>query len=323
MPQRNVTSGGWLHLYARLVVLATFLLIIAGGLVTSTDSGLAVPDWPLSYGMFFPPMVGGIFYEHGHRMIAGTVGLMTLALTVWIWRKEERAWVRKLGVAALVTVVIQALLGGITVLWMLPPVVSTSHLGTAMAFFALVTALAIVTSTGWQRAVPARPVPGAMPLTQLAGATTLIVYGQILLGAAMRHTGAGLACPDFPLCNGAALPDLSPPGVALHMAHRLGALLVVCAVVYLADRTWGQYPDIPELRRPALAALFFVGFQALLGALSVLSGLSVGTTTAHVAGGAALLCSLVVLTLRAHRRLGRTALPTGRNEPGATARATA
>ena len=224
---------------------------------------------------------------------------------------EERAWVRKLGLVALVTVVIQAHLGGITVIWMLPPIISTSHLGTAMAFFASVTALAVVTSKGWQRAVPAPPVRGTMPLTKLAGATTLLVYGQILLGAAIRHTGAGLACPDFPLCNGALLPDLSPPGVALHMTHRVGAILVVCAVVYLADRTWALYPDIPELRRPAIAALFFVGFQALLGTLSVLSGLSVGTTTAHVAGGAALLCSLVVLTLRAHRRLGRHAVHSG------------
>lgn len=322
MPQRSVTTGGWLHLYALLVVVATFILIIAGGLVTSTDSGLAVPDWPLSYGMFFPPMVGGIFYEHGHRMIAGAVGLMTLALTIWLWRKEERAWVRQLGVVALVTVVIQALLGGITVLWMLPPLVSTSHLATAMAFFAMVTALAVVTSTGWQRAVPAPPVSGTVPLTKLAGATTLLVYGQILLGAAMRHTGAGLACPDFPLCNGTVLPDLSPPGVALHMAHRVGAILVACAVVYLADRTWALYPDIPELRRPAIAAMFFVGFQALLGALSVLSGLSVGTTTAHVGGGAALLCSLVVLTLRAQRRLGRTAVHAGGATTGAAARAT-
>ena len=300
---RVVITGGWLHRYAVLCALATFLLIIAGGLVTSTDSGLAVPDWPLSYGMLFPPMVGGIFYEHGHRMIAGAVGLMTLALTIWVWRREERPWVRRLAVTALVTVVIQAVLGGITVLWLLPPAVSSIHLGTAMAFFCMVTALALVTSKGWH-AVDRAAIPSPSVLPSLALATSLAAYVQILLGATMRHTGAGLACPDFPLCNGALVPNLSAPGIALHMSHRIGAVVVTALVLYLVGRAWALHPEVPEFRRPALAALAFVGLQILLGTLSVLSGLAIYITTAHVAGGALLLCSLVVLTLRAYRRLG-------------------
>lgn len=300
---RTVTAGGWLHGYALACAVATFILIIAGGLVTSTDSGLAVPDWPLSYGMLFPPMVGGIFYEHGHRMIAGAVGLMTLALALWLWRSEERAWVRRLGVIALITVIVQAALGGITVLWLLPPAISSSHLGTAMAFFCIVTAIALVTSRGWHDPTTRARADGRSPLPRLALITSVAAYVQILLGATMRHTGAGLACPDFPLCNGALLPPLSDAAIALHMSHRAGAVLVTVLVLYVAERAWALHPDAPELRRPALAAVALVALQVLLGALSVLSELAVNITTAHVGGGALLLCSLVVLTMRAHRRL--------------------
>jgi len=303
---RRTTRGGWLHRYAIACAVATFLLIIAGGMVTSTDSGLAVPDWPLSYGMLFPPMVGGIFYEHGHRMIAGTVGLMTLLLTVWIWRREERRWVRRLGIIALITVLLQAILGGITVLWLLPPAVSSSHLGTAMAFFAMLTTLAVVTSRGWVDAGPRAPAQGVLALPRLALVTVGAAYLQILLGATVRHTGAGLACPDFPLCNGRLWPEISSGAIALHMSHRVGALVVTALVLLLVERAWSTHPQIDALRRPALAAICCVALQILLGALSVLSGLAVYITTAHVAGGALLLCSLVVLTLRAYRNIEPT-----------------
>lgn len=303
MNARSITCGGWLHRYAVATAAATFVLIIAGGLVTSTDSGLAVPDWPLSYGMVFPPMVGGIFYEHGHRMVATTVGLMTLVLAGWLWRREERNWVRRLGVAAVVAVIAQGVLGGITVLYLLPPIVSVSHLGTAMVFFAMVTSLAVVTSRGWSAAGARLPAPGRLPLPRLALWSCLASYAQILLGAAMRHTDAGLACPDFPLCNGELLPPLANGAVALHLSHRLGAVVVSALVLLLVDRAWSRHPGVTHLRRPALAALTLVLLQILLGALTVLSGLSVGITTAHVGGGALLLCSLVVLTLNAYRRL--------------------
>ena len=303
MSATQETAGGWLHRYAVLVTAATLVLIVAGGLVTSTDSGLAVPDWPLSYGTLFPPMVGGIFYEHGHRMIAGVVGLMTAALTLWISRRESRAWVRRLGWMALGTVVVQALLGGITVLWLLPPVVSTSHLGTAMLFLSIVTMLAVVTSPTWHATRP-RPALPDTELRRLALLATAAAYVQILLGAAMRHTGAGLACPDFPLCNGNLLPDLTNGAVALHMSHRVGALVVTALVFLLAERAWARYPEVAEFRRPALAAIGCVALQILLGALSVISRLGVYTTTAHVLGGALLLCSLVVFTVRVYRRIG-------------------
>lgn len=306
---RVVTQGGWLHRYAVLTAAATFLLIIAGGLVTSTDSGLAVPDWPLSYGMLMPPMVGGIFYEHGHRMIATAVGAMTVLLAAWLWRSEARAWVRHLGLASLVAVIVQGVLGGLTVIYLLPPAVSTGHLGAAMLFFSMVTTLAVVTSRRWSEVRSREPAGGSLPLPRLALLTSAAAYAQILLGAAMRHTDAGLACPDFPLCNGALLPEITSGGMALHLAHRLGAVLVTLLVLATVERAWSRHAEVAELRRPAIAALAMVFLQLLLGALTVLSGLSVGITTAHVGGGALLLCSLVVLTLRAYRRLDPRAAP--------------
>ena len=145
----------WLHRYAKLVAFSTVLLIAAGGMVTSTDSGLAVPDWPNTYGRFmftFPveQMVGGIFYEHGHRLIASTVGLLTIILAAWTWRVDERRWVRWLAIAALGTVILQGLLGGLTVLLLLPAPVSIGHAGLAQLFFCLTIALALFTSPGWR-----------------------------------------------------------------------------------------------------------------------------------------------------------------------------
>src|SRR3972149_5273960 len=138
-----------LHRFATITAFATFLLVIAGGLVTSTGSGLAVPDWPLSYGKLMPPMVGGVFYEHSHRMVATFVGLLTVILTVWIWRKEKRRWVRVLSLVALLAVILQGLLGGLTVLFLLPTGVSVGHAALAQTFFCVVTSLAFFTSRWW------------------------------------------------------------------------------------------------------------------------------------------------------------------------------
>ena len=143
-----------LHLYARLVAASTAVLILAGGLVTSTGSGLSVPDWPTTYGwnMFTFPlskMVGGIRYEHTHRLIASTVGFLMIVLAVWLWRAEPRAWVRRLGYVALGAVITQGILGGITVLFYLPPAVSTAHATLAQTFFCMVVALALFSGRRW------------------------------------------------------------------------------------------------------------------------------------------------------------------------------
>ena len=198
-----------LHLFALLVAASTALLIFAGGLVTSTGSGLSVPDWPTTYGWFmltFPleKMVGGIFYEHSHRLIASGVGVLIVVLAVWLWKAEPRAWVRRLGYVALAAVVTQGILGGITVLWFLPDAVSIAHAGLAQLVFCLTVSIALVTSPGWRRAYAGRPGPRRDVLDDcdaahaIAAVTTAAIYVQIIVGATMRHTGAGLAIPDFP-----------------------------------------------------------------------------------------------------------------------------
>ncbi|MCI0354219.1 MAG: COX15/CtaA family protein, partial [Acidobacteria bacterium] len=135
------------HGFAVFTAGVTFVLLIAGALVTSNDAGLAVPDWPTSFGSLYkiPPMVGGVKYEHGHRMVAQFVGLLTIVLALWTWRVDRRAWMRKLGFAALGLVIVQGILGGITVLYFLPPWVSTAHATLAQTFFCTIVLMALFT----------------------------------------------------------------------------------------------------------------------------------------------------------------------------------
>src|SRR6185295_9097080 len=175
-----------LHRFAVATAVATLALIVAGGLVTSTESGLSVPDWPLSYGRLMPPMVGGVFYEHGHRMVATTVGILTIILAAWLSRREPRAWVRRLGYGALAAVVAQGVLGGLTVIFLLPTAVSVAHACLAQTFFCLVVAIAVVTSPRWRDAEKSRP--GAV--TRIGVATVALIFLQLMVGAVMRHTKA-------------------------------------------------------------------------------------------------------------------------------------
>src|SRR5215470_8335474 len=160
-----------LNRFAILVACATFFLIIAGALVTSHDAGLATPDWPLSNGQVFPKMVGNLFWEHGHRMVATTVGLLTIALVIYIVTKEKRSWVRRLSGFAVVAVVAQGLLGGLTVKLMLPLAVSAAHATLAQLFFCTTVSLAVFTSRSWMEAQPLSPEPkGMLPLRYLCTA---------------------------------------------------------------------------------------------------------------------------------------------------------
>jgi heme a synthase len=293
----------WLHRYAKLVAACTVLLIAAGGMVTSTGSGLAVPDWPNTYGWFmfsfpFEKWVGGIFYEHGHRLIASTVGFLTVILALWTWRVEPRRWVRWLGVSALGAVILQGLLGGITVLLLLPAPVSIGHAGLAQLFFCITVSLAIFTSPGWKTIT--KPVVDPM-LQRVALTTTILIYCQILLGATMRHTGAGLAIPDFPLMFGRLLPPAWNAGVAIAFAHRVGALFVTLAILATAGHVWFHHRDRRELVRPASLLVLLVLTQITLGAYVVWSGLQPFINTAHVVNGALVLATSLVLTLRSVR----------------------
>ena len=293
----------WLHRYIKLVVASTVLLIAAGGMVTSTDSGLAVPDWPNTYGQFmfsFPleKMVGGIFYEHGHRMIASTVGFLTILLAVWTWKADARRWMRWLGVTALGAVILQGLLGGITVLLLLPAPVSIGHAGLAQLFFCLTIALALFTSPGWTKAQTA---VDDSTLRRVALATTIMVYCQIILGATMRHIEAGLAIPDFPYAFGHVVPPFWNAGVAVHFAHRVGAILVTIAILATAGHVWRHHRARREVVRPATLLVLFVLAQVSLGAFVIWSGLQPLINTAHVVNGALVLATSLVLTLRSFR----------------------
>jgi cytochrome c oxidase assembly protein subunit 15 len=300
----SVSSEGWRHRYAVLLACATLLLVIAGGLVTSTGSGLAVPDWPLSFGQVFPRMEGGVLFEHGHRLLAATVGLLTVILALWTRATESRAWVRRLAWLMVGAVVVQGLLGGTTVLLRLPDAVSVAHAGLAQLFFALTVVMAAATGERAQlhgrtgAPVTEAPIASTRALTLF---TAFAIYVQILLGAIVRHTGAALAIPDFPLAFGRLVPAFTSSLVAWHYAHRIGALVVSLLVVWTSVRIALRHGREPELARPAILLVALIGLQVFLGALTILTLRAVVPTTAHVATGAALLATAVLLTVRAHQ----------------------
>ena len=311
-----------LHRFAVITASATFILIFVGGLVTSTGSALAVPDWPLSFGKFFPRMEGGVLYEHGHRMAAGTVTILTLVLMIWAWRSERRRWVKYAATAAFGLIVVQAVLGGLTVLLLLPLPIAVAHAATAQAFFCLTVSIALFTNPRWdseresaagsrsaglragdflQKSSPSdRRRPG---LPALAALTTIVIYAQILVGAVMRHMGAGLAIPDFPLSFGRIIPPLDSGFIAINFAHRCGAIVVTAFVLWTVARVLGAYRDESWLRRPALGLIVLLAIQIGLGAVTIWSERAVIPTTAHVAIGAAVLATSLTLTLRAFRLL--------------------
>ena len=292
----------WLHRFAVLLSFCTLFLIFAGGMVTSTGSGLAVPDWPLSYGQVFPPMVGGIFYEHGHRLVATAVGILTIVLAVWLWKREDRAWMRRLGVGALMLVIVQGVLGGLTVLLLLPIAVSVAHAGIAELFFCTTVAIAVFTSPKWKASRARIEDHGGIPLGALTKAAAAAIYVQILLGALMRHTSSGLAIPDFPLSFGQLIPPQFTRQILVNFAHRCGALAVAVLVVLLLVAVLRRQ-EARALRTPAVLLFCALCGQVTLGAFTVWSGKAEVITTFHVAGGAFTLACGLILALVAHRVL--------------------
>jgi cytochrome c oxidase assembly protein subunit 15 len=282
----------FLRIGTRTVAVCVFLLLIAGALVTSTQSGLAVPDWPLSYGKVMPPMVGGILYEHGHRLVAAAVStLVGLELGALLFLLKGRKTVKALAAVAFIAILLQALLGGLTVLFLLPPAVSSAHAALAEIVFALTAVVALMCSKGWEDLRISSKGDEARSAFRWVVLATAAVYLQIVVGAVMRHTGAGLAIPDFPTSFGHLFPSLaeiSSPGVAIHLAHRMGALAVVLLVLLAAKALSG-------LEAPfATAGAAWAGLiclQAFLGASSIWSGKAVPLTVAHLAVGA--LCWVV------------------------------
>ena len=319
-----------LHGFAVVTALATLVLICFGGLVTSHGAGLAVPDWPNSYGynMFLFPVsmwVGGIFYEHTHRLVASGVGLLTGILAVWLWMKESRRWLRWLGVLAFVLVVVQGVLGGLRVVW-LKDYLGLVHGALAQVFLVLVAAIALFTSRYWRKergegeAVPDR---GALRWCIL-GATGLILV-QLLVGASMRHRHAGLAIPDFPMAYGRLWPATDAASVSrynrerievralnpilaydiqLQMVHRLVALGIVVAVGVCVARGRRYLGNQHVITRVSWGWAGLVAVQVGLGAFTIWSGKAADVATAHVAVGSLTLCVGGLLSLVALRQLG-------------------
>ncbi len=282
------------HRLAVILACWTFLLIIAGALVTSNDAGLSVPDWPTSFGSWYkiPKLVGGVKFEHTHRMIAQGAGLLTILLAVWTWRTEKRRWMRVLGFGALGMVIVQGILGGLTVELFLPPPVSSAHAALAQTFFCLAVAFALFTGQKWVEEQPQVEYDQRRPsLFTLTLLSIFVLYVQLILGAMFRHHGLSW----WP-----------------HVVH---AVVVSFVLAWTAIRALTIYSQIEAVRRPAILMLSLVIAQLCLGFTAFLTRVSWGrdavqpelpmvvATVAHVAVGALLLASTVILSIQVWRHV--------------------
>jgi cytochrome c oxidase assembly protein subunit 15 len=331
------SNNRWLHRFAVLTALATLALIGIGGLVTSHEAGMSVPDWPTSYGynMFFFPLNkwwhgGNVFYEHSHRLFASGVGFLTIILMVWLWMKDSRKWMKWLGVAAFLAVVLQGVLGGLRVI-LFKDQIGIFHATLAQLFFVLTSAIALFTSKWWMSMENSKPETGITQhathnpqhvsiVPRLFLATTLLILFQLILGATMRHQHAGLSIHDFPLAYGKLWPATDAASVArynehrveitnynpitafqiqLQMVHRIVAVLILCAVAFCAWQSWRKFSG-PVAK---LSAFWFVLIlcQAGLGAATVLSDKAADISTAHVLVGALSLATGAMLSIIAAR----------------------
>jgi heme a synthase len=293
--RRSDETPVWLRRFTKVVAASTLFLIFAGAMVTSTGSGLAVPDWPLSYGMVMPPMIGGIFYEHGHRMIAATVGLLTVIQAIWLQLREPKRFTRILGWCSVGAVIAQGVLGGVTVLLLLPHSVSIAHAGLAEIFFCLNVSIAFFTSTLFRSSRVREKGDAPIRLTSLL---VVVTYVQILIGALMRHLGAGLAIPDFPTSFGHIVPSFTSLAIGVNFAHRIGALCVAALVIYTAIRL-RRFESTHPLRQLANLLMTVVAIQIILGGYVVWSGKQPVMTSVHVMTGAATLALSLIMALTA------------------------
>jgi len=282
-----------LHRFAIFTACATLVLIVAGALVTSNDAGLSVPDWPTSFGSYYkiPHMVGGVQYEHGHRMVAEFVGLLTIILAVWTWLVDKRLGLRLLALGAISTVVMQGILGGLTVLLFLPPAVSSAHAALAQTFFCIAVCIVLLTGRRWVEEQPRAELDQRRPaLFTLTLLSIFVLYVQLILGAMFRHHGLSW------------------------WPHVLNAALVAIVLSWTAVRAISVYPKLDAVRRPAIAMLFLMVAQLCLGFLAFITRVMWGTnaqsempmvisTVVHVAVGALLLATTVVLAIQVWRHV--------------------
>jgi heme o synthase len=292
------------HRFAIVVAVAIYLLILIGGLVHGTGSSLACPDWPTCYGTMMPKMEGGVLIEHSHRLAAGTVMILTLALAVMLTTSAtpEHRRLRPFGWLAVVFVFVQALLGGITVLLRLPTPISTAHTATSLLLFMTVLYIAARSRPSADvSAVEARASLSGPAIT-LALISAVSVYFQMVLGGLVRHSGAALACTDVPLCRGAIWPDAHPT-VLIQALHRLNALVAGALVVASSIVTWRSARARRDLRALAAVAPVLVVVQIALGVRAVQTFLDLATVEAHLAVATALLAVQVLVALRGRPRV--------------------
>jgi heme a synthase len=283
-----------LHRFAIFTSCITLVLIVAGALVTSNDAGLSVPDWPTSFGSIYkiPQMVGGIRYEHSHRMVAEFVGLLTIILAVWTWREEKRRWLRMLGLAALGTVITQGILGGLTVLFFLPPAISSAHAAVAQTFFCIAVSISVFTGRRWVEEQPRVEFDARRPsLFTLTVLSIFVLYVQLILGAMFRHKGLSW----WP-----------------HVVH---AGVVAIVLSWTAIRAISVYANVDAIKRPAVMMLGLMVAQLCLGFLAFITRVMWGqdaaqpempmviSTVVHVAVGALLLATTVVLAIQVWRHV--------------------
>jgi heme a synthase len=274
-----------LHRYAVLLALCTLFLVVAGASVTSKEAGLSVPDWPLSYGQVIPEMTGGVFFETGHRLVATLVGLMTVFMAIWLQLVDERRWMKRLGWIAVAGVIVQGLLGGITVLWLQPPWVSTAHACLAQLFFATTASIALFTSRRWLDGAETVEDYGWPSLRSLAIIAPCMVLGQIALGAAFRHRAISL------------LPHLG------------GSILVALSLLVVGVFVLTQFPKHQALRKAAHGVLGMTALQVFLGLGAYWARLDAANnplqmvivTVAHVAGGGLTLAFTILLSIQIRR----------------------
>jgi cytochrome c oxidase assembly protein subunit 15 len=365
-------TNPWLSRFAKLLVIATFCLIFLGGMVTSKNAGLSVPDWPTSYGysMFTFPItrwVGGVFFEHTHRLLATYVGMMTAILVAWIWRnrpvlpvalavcavatgaaivavknigslagpdhaltrgliimhvniwsfalafvivlltterdrwRHGRPWVQWLAFGAFLLVCVQGTLGGLRVTEV-SIVLAMIHACTAQAFLCLTIIIAAALSPLWSENSSSTPdMPVARAISPLAWILVSAVYCQLMIGAVMRHLHAGLSIPDFPLAFGRLIPPMINERVAIHFAHRVGALVVTLLVIALATLVFTAARRHTRLTRTAMGLVGALMVQIALGAYVIWTARSPEITSLHVVNGAIVLGTALLLAMRATR----------------------
>lgn len=293
--------------FSFLTSFSTVFLLAAGALVTSTGSGLAVPDWPLSYGSLFPPMIGGILFEHGHRLVAGWVLILTLLQAFVFQKYESRSWAKRLAWVLLAIVLFQALLGGVTVLMKLPPQVSVAHACLAQLYFTFSVFLTLSNSQTWVKANHGTGFDDEeswLPLPTLSLLISILFFFQLFFGATMRHLGAGLAIPDFPTVFGGLLPPAWPFEVAVHFTHRTLALTLALLVAYLCSRIHKHYSSHLDIVMLSGAIMGLIFVQILLGAMIIWLRRPVPFTMLHLVTGALCLAFSVSLyaLIRKHEK---------------------